>query len=234
MAEAAYELRSELARVCLPAPERFADRRLAWVNSLCLLFLLIGIVGDQSKLPAPQHAPPLERPVAVVVEPPPATPPPTQTQPVERPSEQEQPATQQFVAVTLNTPAIHFAVPTIGNLLVPLAIAQAPPAAPLGQNETVAKVQSGPLTTGSTGAGGDRPDPEYPLMARRMGIQGKVGLLFEVDDVGAVKSISIEKSSGSPLLDHAAEDWIRRKWIRPPIDGGHLFRVLISYVLESE
>ncbi len=41
----AYVLRDDLARLCLPAAQRDPDRQLAWVNSICLLFLLIGILG---------------------------------------------------------------------------------------------------------------------------------------------------------------------------------------------
>jgi protein TonB len=234
VAATAYQLKSELARVCLPAPERSADRRLAWVNSLCLLFLLIGVFGDQSKLPAPKQAPPLERPVPVIVEPLPATPPPAvQPQNVERQSDEEKPEAQRFVAVTLDTPAIHFAVPTIGNLLVPLAAAAPPPAAPLGQTETVTKLRADPLTSGSTGKGGDRPQPDYPPMAVQMGLQGTVVLLFTVNEVGAVSSISIKQSSGSPLLDRAAEQCVKRKWIQPPINGARVFQVAIDFKLTN-
>jgi protein TonB len=230
---AAYQLKSELARVCLPEPDRDASRRLAWVNSLCLLFLLIGVLGDQSKLPAPKKAAPLERPVPVIVEPLPSTPPPTAQKPVERQSEEEKPEAQHFVAVTLETPAIHFAVPTIGNLLVPVSAAPAPPMVPLGQNET-AVARMAALPTGSTGKGGDRPDPPYPPMAQKMGLQGRVLFSLTVDDVGAVTAVSVKQSSGSPLLDRTAEQWIKRKWIQPPVNGGHLFEVAISYILQSE
>jgi protein TonB len=210
---------------------------MAWVNSLCLFFLLIGVFGDQSKLPVPKRAPPLERPVPVIVEPLPATPPPAvQPQNVERPSDEEKPEAQRFVAVTLDTPAIHFAVPTIGNLLVPLAAAAPPPAAPLGQSDAVAQAHTAPppLASDSTGTGGDRPTPHYPPMARQMGIQGTVVLLFTVDDVGAITSISIKQSSGSPLLDRAAEQEVKQKWIQPPKNGGHVFQVPIAYKLQSD
>ena len=38
-----YELKDELARFCLPTANREPELKLAWVNSVCLLFLLIGI-----------------------------------------------------------------------------------------------------------------------------------------------------------------------------------------------
>jgi len=230
VAVAAYQLKSELARFCLPAPERDAYRRLAWVNSLCLLFLLIGVFGAQNKLPVPKHAPPIEQPVPIVVEPlPPSAPEP---KPVERLNEDEKPKAQPSVAVTLNTPAIHFAVPTIGNLVVPLSAAPTPPADDLSKAAPV--VRPAPLVIASTGAAGDRPQPPYPQMALQMRQQGTVVLLFTVDDVGAITSISVKESSGSALLDHDALEWVKRHWIQPPVHGGHLFQVLISYKIQSE
>ncbi len=229
MAAVAYQLRSELARVCLPAPERDAYRRLAWVNSLCLLFLLIGVFGAQNKLPVPKHAPPIEQPVPVVVEPlPPPAPVP---KPVERPNEEEKPKPQPSVAVTLDTPAIHFAVPTIGTLVVPLSAAPTPPAADLPKTDPVCHA---PITVASTGAAGDRPKPPFPQMALQMGQQGTVVLLFTVDDVGAVTSISVNEPSGSAILDRASLDWVKRKWIQPPVNGGHLFKVSFTYRLDKE
>jgi len=38
-------LKSELARFCLPAATQDATRKLAWANSICIFFLLIGLVG---------------------------------------------------------------------------------------------------------------------------------------------------------------------------------------------
>ena len=45
-----YELKDELARLCLPAANRDPNRKLAWVNSICILFLLIGIFGARRGL----------------------------------------------------------------------------------------------------------------------------------------------------------------------------------------
>ena len=231
MAVAAYQLKSELARFCLPAPERDSYRRLAWVNSLCLMFLLIGVFGAQNKLPVPKHAAPLEQPVPVVIEPLPATPPPTESKTAERQDEDQKPKAQSIVAVTLNSPAINFSVPTIGNLIVPVSAAPAPPGESMAPT---APAPQAPLTIGSTGKGGDRPEPPYPPMALQMQKQGTVVLLFTVDDVGAVVSASIKESSGSPLLDQSALDCVKRRWIQPPINGGHLFQVSISFKLQID
>src|SRR5260370_31134169 len=51
-----YALSDDLARLCLPAQFKDSYRKLAWVDSICLLFLIIGLIG----LKAP---PVVERPV---------------------------------------------------------------------------------------------------------------------------------------------------------------------------
>src|SRR6266404_7207036 len=43
-----YTLSSDLARLSLPAEYKDQYRTLAWVNSICFLFLAIGIVGLKS------------------------------------------------------------------------------------------------------------------------------------------------------------------------------------------
>src|ERR1700756_551523 len=62
-------LKSELAQYSLPDASRDPNRRLAWVNSICILFLLIGIFGAQSIFIPIKPVPPVEAPVPVVVEP---------------------------------------------------------------------------------------------------------------------------------------------------------------------
>src|SRR5438046_9912616 len=53
-----YALRSDIAQFCLPASNRDANRKLAYVNSICLLFLAVGIAGLsppklEQKIPEP-------------------------------------------------------------------------------------------------------------------------------------------------------------------------------------
>src|SRR2546423_15471782 len=40
-----YALSSDLARLCLPSEYRDSNRALAWVDSICFAFLLVGLVG---------------------------------------------------------------------------------------------------------------------------------------------------------------------------------------------
>jgi len=126
MAVAAYQLKSDLARACLPAPDRSAWQRLAWVNSLCILFLLVGVFGAQSRVAPLKRPPPPDQPVPVIIEPLPATPPAADQKETAQNNDDEKQDAPRVVAVTLDTPSINFAVPTIGNLLVPISAAHPP------------------------------------------------------------------------------------------------------------
>src|SRR5947207_8522251 len=72
-----YQLSDDLARLCLPAEYKDQHRTLAWVNSICFLFLVIGLIGLKTpkvivrplaaiqepiavELPAPQEQPPVQ------------------------------------------------------------------------------------------------------------------------------------------------------------------------------
>src|SRR5665213_1795156 len=211
MAAAAYQLKSDLARVCLPAPGRTAPRRLAWANSICLLFLLVGVVGNQSRLSARKAAPPLEQPAPVIIEPLPlVSPPAVEAKPDESQNDDPKPLTPSIQAVTLETPAIHFAVPTPGNLLAPMSVAPTPAETPLKQ---AAPVKRAPTRIQSSGAGGERPNPVYPRMYQEMGIQGTVVLQFTVNDAARVVSVGIKRSSGSSALDQHTADFIKSRWM---------------------
>ena len=67
-------------------------------------------------------AAPVEEAAPVIIEP--IKPPPNPEVQKVAATDQNQSPAPQLVAVTLDTPAINFAVPTIGNLLVPAALAQ--------------------------------------------------------------------------------------------------------------
>jgi hypothetical protein len=93
--------------------------------------------------------PPPAQVVPVLLEPPALSTPATvkgQSEPVPH-EESETPA---VVVVTSDQPAIIFPVPTMGNLVVPTALAQAPPARPL---EPAAPLPSVPAALKNTGTG---------------------------------------------------------------------------------
>src|SRR5579862_9582358 len=121
------ELKDELARLCLPAASRDPNRRLAWMNSICILFLLIGILGaGPARIPL-KPAPPIEEIMPVVLEPAPPPPQVVAPTPNENQHEQQPSEVPNVVIVVPNAPNINFSVPTVGNLVAPSALAKAPP-----------------------------------------------------------------------------------------------------------
>jgi TonB family protein len=225
-----YHLKSDLARVCLPNPQGHPQRTLAWVNSICFLFLMVALFGARPRLPSPKPVPPIEQPVPIIIQPLPTPPPQAEQLNKEESTDDKTPAPR-VVVVTLNSPAINFSVPTIGNVIVPNAVAQAPPVAPL---RAAAVVHNEPKSIGSTGEGGDRPQPPYPEMALKFGEQGTVVLLLTVDDSGLVDSITVPETSGSAILDRSALEFGKRHWIVPPGKGGRVFEATISYQIKTQ
>ena len=212
-----YELKDELARYCLPAATQDSNLKLAWVNSICILFLFIGILGARRGVIAIKPVPPIREEVPVVVQPTVLPP-----QAIAQKPEQAQPNNQPRVLVALpNAPNVNFGVPTAGTLVVPAALASAPQIAPM---------RIGSLN--NTGAGGDRPEPPYPPIARETGEQGTIKLLLGGDAAGNVISIEVKESSGFPVLDRATVDFIKAHWRLPAGGDNRLFETSITYLLQ--
>ena len=221
-----YELTDELARYCLPPANRDSNRKLAWVNSVCILFLLVGIVGAKQPTINLKRPPPLAAQIIpTIVEPPP----PAKTEPekVESTEEEKPAAAPPVVAVTLDSPAINFSVPTIGNLVVPNAIAAAPP---LNPTNAVQRLVQRPIEISNTDRGGDRPAPAYPKLALEQGLEGSVTLSVVAGADRSATSVTIGKSSGNQLLDQAAVDVVKKRWILPH-DG--LFQTTFKFELQK-
>jgi TonB family protein len=215
-----YELKDSLARLCLPSASRDGNLKLAWTNSVCILFLLIGICGARQGVIAIKPAPPLQEVIPVVLQPV-TLPPQQEVQP--RPATEAENNNPAPVAVVLpQTPNISFSVPTIGSLVVPANMSAAPPLEPLQPKAQV-------NTVSSTGEGGERPAPPYPKLAQQTGEQGTVGLLLTGDDAGNVVSVEVKQPSGYPILDRATEDFIKNHWHLP---GAGLFQTSVTYQLQ--
>ena len=121
-----YELKDELARYCLPAANQDSNLKLAWVNSICILFLFIGILGARRGVIAIKPVPPIREEVPVVVQPTVLPP-----QAIAQKPEQAEQNNQPRVLVALpNAPNVNFGVPTVGTLVVPAALASPPAGGP--------------------------------------------------------------------------------------------------------
>jgi TonB family protein len=218
----AYELKNELARLCLPQVNRDANLKLAWVNSVCLLFLLIGISGARRGLIAIRPAPPLEEIVPVVVEP--ITLPPQETAEKKEIDEDKNNAPQVTVVIP-QSPNVSFSVPTIGTLVVSASLASAPPLEPMRTATSINLLNS-------TGAGGERPEPPYPKIAMEEGQQGTMLLMLGGDATGNVISVDVKESSGFQLLDRSTVNFIKRRWHLPAGTRNQLFQTRITYQLQ--
>jgi TonB family protein len=217
-----YELKDELARLCLPQANRDANLKLAWVNSICILFLLIGILGARRGLIAIKPTPPLAEIIPVVVEP--ITLPPEATTEKKETVDDKNDAPQVTVVIP-QSPNISFSVPTIGSLVVPADLASAPPLEPMRAATSINLVSS-------TGAGGERPQPPYPKIALEEGQQGTMLLMLGGDAAGNVISVDVKESSGFPLLDRSTVDFIKRRWHLPVGADNQLFQTRITYKLQ--
>ena len=231
LTEKKYELDSELAQSLMLAADSDPTRKLAWVNSVCILILLIGIFGSKPASIEVRRLPPIEEISSAIVEP---LPPPPQTQAEHQPREQnnQQAAdTPQVVIVTPESPTINFAVPTIGNLVVPHSIAQAPPIAPM---KRVEPLRTQPTVLNTTGSSGDRPQPPYPKIALEQGQQGSVTLRMTVDEAGLIQTVEVAQSSGFPILDRGAMDFVKRHWTVHAEKGTRAYEATINYQLQHQ
>ncbi|ADL55758.1 energy transducer TonB [Gallionella capsiferriformans] len=82
------------------------------------------------------------------------------------------------------------------------------------------------------------PRPNYPAVAQRMGWQGRVLLRVEVLSEGACGEVSVLRSSGHDILDHAAMNAVRSWRFVPARHGGQAvtqwFSVPVVFALEGE
>ncbi len=221
----------DLAHFCLEPDPAESKRVLAWVNSVCLVFLMIGCIGLGPSIPnITRRPPPPEEAVPTVIEP--LT---TEIQTITADgagggdSGEAAPADNTpAVAVTLDSPAVVFPVPTVGNVLVPLDVAPAPPPHPM---QSVAPLSSAPRMEriGVTGVDGSRPPPPYPDDSLQRKEQGRVLLALEVDESGKITSIFVKESSGYPALDRSTLDYVRRHWYFAPAVGRRQYEAPIIF-----
>lgn len=74
----------------------------------------------------------------------------------------------------------------------------------------------------------DNPSPVYPPLARRAGEQGRVLLRVHVTADGQADDVLLRESSGSPRLDAAAQDAVRRWRFVPANQSG---RAVAAWVI---
>jgi TonB family protein len=236
-----YQLRSDLAIYCLPRASYDETRRLAWANSVCLLFLLVAFVG-------------LRQPVFVIREPEPppafipvelpALPPEQERPPEEEPEEEAEELIDDLVEVPMVAPVVvaaaqdvSFAVPVEGFTVTvadgrfvpppPSIIPKAPP------TNNIPRLEFRNIRFGGKEFR-RQPKPNYPSELQRNRISGSVELLITVGPDGIPTKVEMGKASGSPALDRYVSDevteFIRRQWRAEPTEGTSYYRLPLSFV----
>ena len=154
-----------------------------------------------------------------VVEPPPPPPPPPKVERSAPPPALRTPVAEQNIAaddltVQENTEAPKSTGPVTAD------VPPAPPAPPAPPREE-------PITEAFGGIGYlNNPPPEYPAVATRQGLTGKVVLRVKVLIDGSAGDIVIKKSTGHKVLDNAAINAVKGWKFSPakrgntPVEGG--------------
>jgi protein TonB len=207
----AYSLSDDLSRLCLPSEFKDSYRRLAWVDSVCFLFLVIGLIGLRPPRIIERPVKPPPENVPVVFTPPEEQPKPQPVVQEEQPQEERQETveTPQIpTVVAANTPNVAFAVPVEGPVvLAPVSRAPPPPLvtkAPPAQPRTFVP---------GKGEGGTFPWPtSYPREAMEQRLQGTVMLYVVVDTNGMPTQVDIKDSSRHSVLDRFAQQWVKSHW----------------------
>jgi hypothetical protein len=218
-----YELTDELARYCLPPANRDPNRKLAWVNSICILFLIIGVTGAKSVSINLQPPPPLPAETAALfIQPPP--PPASTDQDKQEKTIQEKPDAPRVVVAVPNSPAILFSVPTIANVL---AVNGSPTTPPVNPMQPVEALHSQPVPIDSGGF--ERPKPPFPDYLQGRGAVS-LTLLITVDQNGNITDVETETSSGISKLDKDTISHVKKHWIMPHTGSNSIYEAPFHFV----
>jgi len=138
----------------------------------------------------------------------PAPTPPQPPQPTPPPPERQMIATPAPTTSTMTAPPVEAVQQPTPPTPAPLMPAPpAPPSAP------TASAAPAPITPPSfTAAYLNNPGPVYPASARRKKEEGVVRLRVQVSTEGSPTQVNVDRSSGSPELDAAAQDVVKRRW----------------------
>ncbi len=165
----------------------------------------------------PLPAPPLARPVPTIVPiltlharpvMPPAPPPMPQVKPPPTP----------VVHHAVTRHVVVAPVPLPSTVTLPDTLPSTPTTSTADDATTSPVTDHGPVQ--ATLAYLKAPAPRYPTLARRSGMQGTVVLRVLVDAQGRPQEVSVERSSGYPLLDRAARLQVMRRWLFAPANVG--------------
>lgn len=212
-----YKLSSDLARLSLPQTFLDATRKLAYTNSICLLFLVIGFIGIKPPPITVRDISANADVVPVIFTPPDSPPPPPEPTPEDVKPEDLVDTPEVVTVVAVNNASVAFAVPVEGPVVVASSarFASAPPISrPSGPRATLFD----PNGTGDNNC----PKPPFPREELNQHHEGKVMLFVIVGDSGWADSVTVKDSSGFAGLDRHAANWVKKNWHGFPGKGAFL------------
>ena len=211
-----YELSDDLSRLCLPQEFQDSCRNLAWVDSICCLFLAIGLVGiNPPKVVVKplsevvESAPIIVAPVEEQAKPETREVQPDDSEPSRDPSPDSAPQVIPVVAAA-NDPLVAFGVPVEGVVAIRVDARGAAPPPPVTPPK--AKPPTPTMFYLNSPEAGNHPPPAYPPLAWRNQYQGTAVVRIKVDTSGTITSVTLQKSSGYKLLDDAALKVVSTQW----------------------
>ena len=221
LSEERPNLHSDLARFCFASAVDDPNRKYAWANSICFLFLVIGLIGLKSPELITKQIVPVTDVVPVVFTPPPEEQPQSEPQQQEETNpDQEVPLEAPVIAtvVAADPAAVSFAVPVEGPVVFAPAkfAAPPPPKAPPPPPPKPAAPPGPTVFQPGVRDGGTYPPPKYPTLALQRHEEGTVNVYIEVGTDGQPTKVEVRDGSGSPLLDKAAVEIVRSRWRFPP------------------
>lgn len=157
--------------------------------------------------------------------------------PVAKPQAELPPPRTQPKTVRTDQPVSRSLVKEVAEIAVP-PVAAAPSAPPAQATPTTVAAATAVDAELDYKAGYlNNPRPAYPMVARRMGWQGRVILNVEVLSEGACGAISVLHSSGHEVLDSAAMNTVKSWRFVPAKRAGRVvtqwFKVPINFSLED-
>ncbi len=151
--------------------------------------------------------------------PPPPAPPPPKLKPLLNPVR----------PVLLAPPPSIDIIPEVAPVIAPVS-SDAPVAHPVAAAPPQPIAAPAPIAAIKTISSGveylQAPQPEYPLLAKRMGEHGKVILRVLVNEKGRAEQAEVQHSSGSARLDQAARTAVLRALFKPHVEDGQPVAVI--------
>jgi len=224
-------LSDDRVQLCRPQAGERSHCKWAWTNSICALFLVIGLTGLQPQPLVIRKLPPVNDPVAVVFE--------------DQDDEEPQKMNEETLSEEPTNPRDALDTPGVVSPFVEVANEGIVPGPfrPVGELASAPDVlppptifRPRPKTNGgptkfvpSDEDWGGRSLPEYPSLAVRRRYQGKVTVEVEFAADGTLTAAQVRSSSGYPILDDAALKHVQRNLqLRQP--PGEVRRHLIEII----